>query len=143
MLLSFEQLSRERKAGSSGSLPVLPVACKLLWAGFRRMLVMIGIGEESSSVVVKCVSEDPVGWIIGDGVSDPLNVVGKLALAARPIVLRVENAVDEVFRGAVDDNWWRRRLFAILERVGVLWLQLGNMKDGVNPNGAGETKGER
>ena len=143
MSLSFERLSRERRAGSSGSLSALPVACELLRAGFRRMLVMIGVGEESSSVVVECIGKDPVGWIIGDGVSDPLDMVGKLTLAARPIVLQVKNAVDEVFQGAVDDNWWRRRLFAILERVGVLWLQLGNMKDGVNPNGAGETKGER
>ena len=143
MSLSFERLLRERKAGSSGSLPALPVVCKLLQAGFRRMLVMIGVGEESSSIVVKSIGEDPVRWIIGDGVSDPLDVVGKLTLAAHPIVLRVENAVDEVFRGTVDDNWWWRRLFAILERVGVLWLQLGYMKDGVNPNGAGETKGER
>ena len=122
---------------------MLPIACELLRAGLRGMLVVIGVGEEASSVVFKGVGEDPVGRIIGNGVSDPLNVVGKLALAARPVVLRVEDAVDKVFRGAVNDERWWRRLFAILEGVGVLGLQLGDMKDGVNSNSAGEAKSKR
>ena len=119
---------------------MLPIACELLRAGLRGMLVVIGVGEEVSSVVFEGVGENPVRRIIGNGVSDPLNVVGKLALAARPVVLRVEDAVDKVFRGAVNDERWWRRLFAILEGVGVLGLQLGDMKDGVNSNSAGEAK---
>ena len=53
------------------------------------MLIVVCVGEESSSGVVKGVGEDPIGHVVGNGIADPLDMVGKLAFAACAIVLRV------------------------------------------------------
>ena len=49
-------------------------------------------------------------------------MVQELAFAMNTIVLRVYDAFDEVFGAPVDDKHRRRRLIAVLERVGVLGL---------------------
>ena len=49
---------------------------------------------------------------------------------------------DEVLGVAVDDEQRRGRLFAILEGIGGLGLELGHMEDGVNLNRAGKSKRE-
>ena len=55
---------------------------------------MVGVRKESSSIVAEGVSEYPVGWIVGDWVAGPLDVIGQLAFASGTVVFRIYNAVD-------------------------------------------------
>jgi hypothetical protein len=128
--------------GHSRSLSALPILCEFLWARFCWVLVMISIGKEASCIVVEGVSKDPVRGVIGDGVADPLDMVGELAFVMGLVVLRVDNTVDEVFRCTVNNKWWRGWLFAVLEGVAVLWFELRNVEDWMDANGARELKSE-
>lgn len=66
---------------------MFPITCKLLWTGLGRVLVVVGIGEELSSGVIKSVSKDPVTLVVGNGVANPLDMVGELAFAACAVIL--------------------------------------------------------
>jgi len=49
----------------------------------------------------------------------PLDMIQEPALAAYPIVFRVQDPLDQVLGGTVNDEWRWGRLFAIVKRVGV------------------------
>lgn len=69
-------------------------------------------------------------------------MVGQLAASSGAIVFRVDDPLDQVLGLAVDNERWRRRLFAVLEGVGVLRFKLRNVEDGVDANCSREAKGE-
>ena len=70
-------------------------------------------------------------------------MIGQLAKVSGAVVLRVDDALDQVFRGSVDDERWRRGLLAVLEGIGVLRFQLGHVEHRVNANCGRESKGKR
>ncbi len=70
-------------------------------------------------------------------------MIGQLAKALGAVVLRVNDALDQVFRGSVDDERWRRGLLAVLEGIGVLRFQLGHVEHRVNANCGRESKSKR
>ena len=74
---------------------------------------MISLSEEFPSGIVESVGKYPVRRSVGDGVSDPLDMVRELTPASGMIVLRIYEAFDEVLGLPVDDERRRRRLFAI------------------------------
>ena len=64
----------------------LPIFRELFWARLGRVLLMEGIFDGFSSIVIKSVGQNPVGWIIGDWISYPLDVVEELTLALYVVV---------------------------------------------------------
>src|SRR5258706_11642966 len=70
-------------------------------------------------------------------------MIGQLAKVSGAVVLRVDDALDQVSRGSVDDERWRRGLLAVLEGIGVLRFQLGHVEHRVNANCGRESKGKR
>ena len=48
---------------------------------------MVGLCEQLPSIVVEGIGEDPVGRGVGNGVTDPFDVVGELASMSGAIVL--------------------------------------------------------
>jgi hypothetical protein len=53
------------------------------------MLSVIRIGQDSSSFIIKGVSQDPIGRVVGDGVTNPFDMIAELAFPSGPVVLRV------------------------------------------------------
>ena len=51
------------------------------------MLIVVCVGEESSSGVVEGVGEDPIRRVVGNGIANPLDMIGELAFAMCAIVL--------------------------------------------------------
>jgi len=104
---------------------------------------MKGVCNGFASIVVERVGQNPVRWIIGDWISDPLDVVEELTLALYAVVFRVDDAVDEIFRLAIDDKCRRRWLITIFEGIRVFWLELGDVEYRVYTDCAGELNGKR
>jgi hypothetical protein len=50
---------------------------------------MIHIGQDLSSFIIEGVSQDPIRRVVGDGVTNPFDMVTKLALLSGLVVLRV------------------------------------------------------
>jgi hypothetical protein len=97
---------------------------------------MVSFHKLTSRGIVKCGGQDPVGWVIGNRVSYPLNMVEELTFSSGAIVLGVDDLFDQVFRLAIDDQGRGQRLFSILKCIGVFRLQLGDMEHGVNLDSA-------
>ena len=106
------------------------------------MLLVVCLCYQLAGVVVEGGRKEPVRWVVGNRVTYPLDVVEELALVSNVVVLRVDDAFDEVLGVAIDDERRRGRLFAILEGIGGLGLELGHMEHGVNLNRAGKSKRE-
>ena len=104
---------------------------------------MVSVGERFSGVVVEGVGQDPVGGVVRDRVSNPLDVVEELTTSPSTIVLRIDDAFDEVLGTAVDDEGRRRRLFAVVEGVGEFGLELRNVENGMDADGRRKLEGER
>ena len=85
---------------------------------------MVGLCEQLPSVVVEGVGEDPVGRGVGNGVTDPFDVVGELTSTSGTVVLRIYDPLDKIFGQAIDDKWRRGRLLLICEGVRVFWFEL-------------------
>jgi len=103
---------------------------------------MEGIHNGFASTIIKSVSQNPVGWIVGDWISDPLDVVEELTLVSYAVVFQVDDVVNEILRLAIDDKcrrWW---LIMILEGIWVFWLKLGDMEYWVYTDCAGELNGK-
>ena len=64
---------------------------------------VVCFSQESSSIIVECISENPVSWVVGDQVSDPLDMVQKLTSAAYLVVFRVDDMFDEIFWFSIDN----------------------------------------
>ena len=103
---------------------------------------MKGVRDGFASIVVERVGQNPVGWIIGDWISNPLDMVEELTLASYAVVFRVNDAVDEIFRLAIDDKCRRRWLIAIFEGIWVFRLELGDVEYRVYTDCAGELNGK-
>jgi len=121
----------------------LPIFCELFGARLGRVLLMKGVRDGFASIVVECVGQNPVGWIIGDWISDPLDMVEELTLALYAVVFRVDDAVDEIFRLAIDDKCGRQWLIAIFEGIWVFRLKLGDVEYRVYTDCAREPNGKR
>jgi hypothetical protein len=107
-----------------------------LGAGFLRVLFVVSFCKLTSRGIVERGGQDPVGWVVGNRVSYPLDMVEKLTFLSGAIVLGVDDPFDQVLGLAVDNQGRRRRLFSILERIGVFGLQLGDMEHGMNSDSA-------
>ena len=59
----------------SEALTALPVLRETLWARFGGVLLMKGVSDGLARIIVEGVSQDPVGRIVGDWVTDPFDVV--------------------------------------------------------------------
>jgi len=128
--------------GSKAKL-VLPIFRELFGAGLGGVLLMKGVCDGFASIVVERVGQNPVGWIIGDWISDPLDMVEELTLASYAVVFRVDDAVDEIFRLAIDDKCGRQWLIVIFKGIWVFWLKLGDVEYQVYTDCAGELNGKR
>ena len=51
---------------------VLPIFHELFWAGLGGVLLMGGVCDGFASIVIKSIGQNPVRWIVGDWISDPL-----------------------------------------------------------------------
>jgi len=131
----------QSRKGSKAKL-ALPIFCELFGAGLGGVLLMKGIRNGFASIVVECVGQNPVGWIIGDWISDPLDMVEELTLASYVVVFQVDDAVDEIFRLAIDNKCGRWWLIAIFEGIWVFWLELGDVEYQVYMDCAGELNGK-
>ena len=69
-------------------------------------------------------------------------MVEKPAALSNTVVLGVEDAFDQVFGRAVDDDGRRWRLFSVFESVREFGFQLRNMEYWMNANSGREFKGE-
>lgn len=69
------------------------------------MLVVLGVREESSSVVIEGVGGYLIQWFVGNRILDLLDVVEWLSVAPNLVVLRIYDAADEVFWRGGDDKW--------------------------------------
>ena len=63
---------------------LFPILSQLLWTWLEWELCMEGFRQELASVIVKGIGKYPVGWDIGDWVSNPLDVVRELTLCHAP-----------------------------------------------------------
>ena len=99
---SYRNRTGCRILGSLTSFPVFRQAFRL---GFGRVLLVVGVRNELSGSVVEGVGGDPIGGVIRDGITDPLDMISELALATYPIVFRVQDPFDQVLGVAVDDEW--------------------------------------
>jgi len=97
-----------------GSLTSFPVFRQVPGLGFGKVLLVIDVCNELSGSVVDGVGEDPIGGVIRDGITDPLDMIQELALATYPIVFRVQDPFDQVLGGTVDYEWRWGRLFAVI-----------------------------
>jgi len=55
-----------------GSLTSFPVFCQVLGPGFGGVLLVVGVRNALSGSIVEGVGEDPIGGVIRDGITDPL-----------------------------------------------------------------------
>jgi len=118
----LNKMWRSREGSKAKS--ALPIFRELFGAGLGRVLLMKGVRDGFASIVIERVGQNPVRWIIGDWISDPLDVVEELTLASYAVVFRVNDAVDEIFRLAIDDKCRRRWLITIFEGIQVFRLEL-------------------
>ena len=121
----------------------LPIFCELFQARLGGVLLMEGICNGFASIVIKSISQNPVGSIVGDWITNPLDMVEELTLASYTVVFQVDDAVDEILRLAIDNKCRRCLLIAILEGIWVFWLELGDMKYWVCTDCAGELNGKQ
>jgi len=122
---------------------LLPIFRKLFRAGLGGVLLMEGVRDGFASIVVKSIGQNPVRWIIGDWISNPLDVVEELTLVSYAVVFQVDDAVDEIFRLAIDNKCRRQWLIMIFEGIQVFWLELGDMEYRVYTDCARELNGKR
>jgi len=120
----------------------LPIFHELFQAWLGGVLLMEGVCNGFASIVIESISQNPVGWIVGDWISDLLDVVEELTLAAYTVVFQVNDAVDEILRLAINDKCRRQWLVAILEGIQVFQLELGDMEYWVYTDCARELNGK-
>jgi hypothetical protein len=114
---------------AEGALPrssgmAFPILGKSFRARFGRVLIMVGIQYQLSSIVIKGVSQNPIGGVVGDGVSYPLDMVQELAFVMGMVVFGINDSFNEVLRFSVNNNRQWGWLFTIVKGVGGLGLQL-------------------
>ena len=121
----------------------LPIFCKLFQARLGGVLLMEGICDGFASIIVESFSQNPVRWIVGDWISNPLDMVEELTLASYAVVFQVDDAVNEILRLAINNKCGRQWLIAILEGIQVFQLELGDMEYWVYTDCAGELNGKQ
>jgi len=132
-----------RSCKGSKAKSALPNFHKLFRAGLGGVLLMKGVCDGFASIVVESVGQNPVGWIIGDWISDPLDMVEELTLVLYAVVFRVNDGVNEIFRLAIDDKCGRQWLIVIFKGIRVFRLKLGDMEYQVYTDCARELNGKQ
>lgn len=95
--------------------------------GLAGYLFMIGVRYWSSCFIIEGICQQPVGWVVSNGVTDPLDVVKELTFASNTIVLGVDYSFDEILEVTVG-RW--RRLLSIDECVGISGSSCDTWKTG-------------
>jgi hypothetical protein len=75
----------------------LPVQCQPLWIWIERVLIMIRISGEVSSIIVRGIGQGPVRWTIWNWVAHPLDIIEQLTMTPNTIELWVDDLLNKLF----------------------------------------------